>query len=172
MLHLLVPTRPRLPPPRTLWAIGGGRWVALVGADRPIDWWYASEMDSLPLFNRMHDCEGGRFSITSAEPFENERRHWENSNILEMVFITKMGRARATDVLNRGVSRRLPPCELARRIEGLSGSVELQIRLTTICARCEVDRADHPNAKIRIVLADQSGSVRSALTAAINFFSL
>jgi GH15 family glucan-1,4-alpha-glucosidase len=132
-------------------AIGDGRSVALVGADGSIDWWCAPEMDSPPLFNRMHDCEGGCFSIIPVKPFEIERRYRKNSNVLETVFITEKGRARVTDSLNSGVSGRLSWCELARRIEGLSGSVEFQIRLSPICARGKVNRADHPNAKIRYI---------------------
>ena len=152
MLHHLVPERTHgFLPLEHYAAIGDGRSVALIGADGSIDWWCAPEMDSPPLFNRMHDSDGGRFSITPAEPFEIERQYRENSNVLETIFITEKGRARVTESLNSGVSGRLPWCELARRIEGLSGSVEFQIRLNPICAQEEVNRADHPNAKIRYI---------------------
>jgi GH15 family glucan-1,4-alpha-glucosidase len=152
MLHHLVPERIQgFLPLEHYAAIGDGRSVALIGADGSIDWWCAPEMNSPPLFNRMHDRDGGRFSITPAEPFEIERQYRENSNVLETTFITEKGRARVTESLNSGVSGRLPWCELARRIEGLSGSVEFQIRLSPICARGEVSRADHPNAKIRYI---------------------
>jgi GH15 family glucan-1,4-alpha-glucosidase len=144
MLHHLVPERTRgFLPLEHYAAVGDGRSVALIGADGSIDWWCTPEMDSPPLFNRMHDSDGGRFSITPVEPFEIERRYRENSNVLETIFITQKGRARVTESLNSGVSGRLPWCELERRIEGLSGSVEFQIRLNPICARGEVSRADH-----------------------------
>jgi GH15 family glucan-1,4-alpha-glucosidase len=150
MLHHLVPERNDGFLPLEHYAgVGDGRSVALIGADGSIDWWCAPEMDSPPLFNRLHDRDGGRFSITPVDAYEIERRYRENSNVLETIFITKSGRARITESLNSGVSGRLPWCELARRIEGLSGSVEFQIRLSPICARGKVSRADHPNAKIR-----------------------
>jgi GH15 family glucan-1,4-alpha-glucosidase len=102
-------------------ALGDGRSVALVGADGSIDWWCAPKMDSQPLFNRLHDPHaGGRFSATPLAPFRIERRYRQNSNVLETTFITKDGVARVTESLNSGVSGRLPWCELARRIEGIS----------------------------------------------------
>ncbi|MGA1834736.1 trehalase-like domain-containing protein [Rhizobium wenxiniae] len=55
-------------------AIGEGRSVALVGADGSIDWWCAPDMGSPPLFNRLHDADGGRFSLTPVEPFAIERQ--------------------------------------------------------------------------------------------------
>jgi GH15 family glucan-1,4-alpha-glucosidase len=152
MLHHLVPERTHgFLPLYHYAAIGDGRSVALIGADGSIDWWCAPEMDSPPLFNRMHDSDGGHFSTTPAEPFEIERRCRQNSNVLETIFITQNGRARVTESMNSGVSGRLPWCELARRIEGLSGSVEFQIRVNPICASGEVSRVDHPNAKIRYI---------------------
>ncbi|MDM9646438.1 glycoside hydrolase family 15 protein [Rhizobium sp. S163] len=132
-------------------AIGDGRSLALVGADGSIDWWCAPDMDSPPLFNRLHDASGGRFSITPREPFHIERRYRESSNVLETVFITATGTARITESLNSGVAGRLPWCELARRIEGLSGHVAFDIRLTPICARGSVRRIDHSNAAVRYI---------------------
>jgi len=152
MLHDLVPHRTQgFLPLEHYAAIGDGRSVALVGADGSIDWWCAPEMDSPPLFNRLHDDEGGRFSITPIEPFKIERRYRENSNVLETIFVTETGSARVTESLNSGVSGRLPWCELARRIEGISGSVEFQIRLNPICAQGDVRRVNHSNAKVRYI---------------------
>ncbi len=132
-------------------AIGEGRSVALVGADGSIDWWCAPDMDSPPLFNRMHDADGGRFSVNPIEPFRIERRYRPESNVLETVFITNTGRARVTESLNSGAGGRLPWCELARRIEGLSGEVEFEIVIKPICAQGDVRRVDHPNAAIRYI---------------------
>lgn len=132
-------------------AIGDGRSVALIGADGSIDWWSSPDLDSPPLFNRLHDAQSGRFSITPTEPFKIERRYRKNSNVLETVFITEKGRARVTESLNSGTGGRLPWCELARRIEGLSGAVEFEITLAPICAQGELRKVDHPNATIRYI---------------------
>jgi len=70
MLHSLTPERSDgFLPLEHYAAIGDGRSVALVGADGSIDWWCAPDMDSPPLFNRLHDALGGRFSITPSAPF-------------------------------------------------------------------------------------------------------
>jgi GH15 family glucan-1,4-alpha-glucosidase len=150
LLHAITPQRSEgFLPLEHYGAIGDGRSVALVGADGAIDWWCAPDIDSPPLFNRLHDPNGGHFSLTPVQPFRIERRYRKNSNVLETVFITDGGRARVTESLNSGVAGRLPWCELARRIEGLEGSVEFEIVLNPICTRGEVRRVDHPNANIR-----------------------
>lgn len=132
-------------------AIGEGRSVALVGADGSIDWWCAPDMDSPPLFNRLHDAQGGRFSLTPTAPFSIERRYREGSNVLETTFITDTGRARVTESINSGAGGRLPWCELARRIEGISGEVEFEVVIQPMCAQGDVSRANHPNACIRYI---------------------
>jgi GH15 family glucan-1,4-alpha-glucosidase len=133
-------------------ALGDGRSVALVGADGSIDWWCAPNMDSQPLFNRLHDPNrGGRFSASPLAPFRIERRYRENSNVLETIFITETGAARLTESLNSGVSGRLPWCELARRIEGISGSVEFEIVLRPTSAERQLRRQQHANANVRYV---------------------
>ncbi|WP_313606767.1 glycoside hydrolase family 15 protein [Rhizobium sp.] len=132
-------------------AIGEGRSVALVGADGSIDWWCAPDMDSPPLFNRLHDADGGRFSLTPVHPFSIARRYSEGSNVLETIFVTDTGEARVTESLNSGAGGRLPWCELARRIEGLSGHVEFEIVINPICAQGNVRRVNHPNAAVRYI---------------------
>jgi len=132
-------------------AIGEGRSVALIGADGSIDWWCAPDMDSPRLFNRLHDAYGGRFSLTPIAPFSIERRYREGSNVLETTYITDAGRARVTESINSGAGGRLPWCELARRIEGISGEVEFELVIQPICAQGDVRRANHPNASIRYI---------------------
>lgn len=111
-------------------ALGDGRSVAMVGSDGSIDWWCVPNMDSPPLFDRLLDpAMGGRFSVTPVEAFTVERRYRPDSNVLEQVFTTAQGSARLTDSLNSGISGRLPWCELARRIEGIDGSVEFWIEV-------------------------------------------
>ena len=111
-------------------ALGDGRSVALVGADGSIDWWCVPNMDSVPLFDRLLDPEdGGRFELGPVAPFTVERAYRPDSNVLEQVFTTASGVVRVTDSLNSGISGRLPWSELARRVEGLGGTVELAIVL-------------------------------------------
>ena len=111
-------------------ALGDGRSVGLVGADRFGRWWCIPNMDSTALFDRMLDLEqGGRFSVTPVEPFTVERRYRSDSNVLEQTFSTVSGKARVTDSLNSGISGRLPWSELARRIEGLEGTVGFRIEM-------------------------------------------
>ncbi len=131
--------------------MGDGRSVALVGADGSIDWWCAPDMDSQPLFNRLHDPKGGCFSISPTKPFRIERRYRKSSNVLETLFITDDGCARMTESLNSGVSGRLPWCELARRIEGVSGKVEFEIVLQPVCAGREVRRVKRGATTIRFI---------------------
>lgn len=105
-------------------ALGEGRSVALSGADGSIDWWCVPNMDSPPLFDRLLDPqEGGCFSLTPDIPFTVERAYRAGSNVLETTFITQDGRARIVESMNSGNAGRLPWAELARRIEGLEGTV-------------------------------------------------
>ncbi|WP_368731203.1 glycoside hydrolase family 15 protein [Brevundimonas vesicularis] len=103
--------------------LGEGRTVALSALDGGIDWWCVPAIDAPPLFDRLLDPEGGRFSITPTEPFTATRRYRPDSNVLETEFTTATGRARLTESLNSGTAGRLPWCELARRVDGLEGQV-------------------------------------------------
>jgi GH15 family glucan-1,4-alpha-glucosidase len=121
-------------------ALGDGRSVALSGADGSIDWWCPAAMDGPALFDRILDPhEGGRFSITPIDPFTVLRRYREDSNVFELTFTTSTGRMRVTDSLNSGMSGRLPWSELARRVEGLEGSVACRIEV--LCARAVCSRS-------------------------------
>ena len=111
-------------------AIGEGRSVALSGADGSIDWWCCPNLDSPPLFDRLLSPEGGGyFAITPEAPFTAEIGYRDGSNVHETVFTTKTGRARLVESLNSGPAGRLPWAELARRVEGLEGSVTFQVAL-------------------------------------------
>jgi GH15 family glucan-1,4-alpha-glucosidase len=112
-------------------ALGDGRSVGLVGLDGSIDWWCVPHMDSPPLFDRLlAPRTGGYFAVTPEDAFSVERRYRDDSNVLETTFITDSGRARLVESLNSGPAGRLPWAELARRIEGLQGSVQLVIDIS------------------------------------------
>ncbi|MET3826613.1 GH15 family glucan-1,4-alpha-glucosidase [Sphingomonas sp. PvP055] len=111
-------------------ALGDGRSVALSGADGSIDWWCVPNLDSPPLFDRLLDPEeGGRFSVTPTEPFEVERQYRPDSNVLETIFKTAEGQAKVTESMNSGTAGRLPWAELARRVEGLEGTVAFAVEM-------------------------------------------
>jgi len=102
--------------------------MAMVGSDGSIDWWCVPNMDSAPFFDRLLDPQnGGRFSITPVEDWTVERRYRPDSNVLEHLYTTQSGSARVTDSLNSGSAGRLPWSELARRVEGLVGTMEFRV---------------------------------------------
>lgn len=111
-------------------ALGDGRSVALVGLDGSIDWWCVPHMDSPPLFDRLLSPRtGGFFAITPTQPYQAKRRYRPGSNVVETEYITATGRARLTESLNSGPAGRLPWAELARRIEGIEGSIAFEIAI-------------------------------------------
>ncbi|THB83112.1 glycoside hydrolase family 15 protein, partial [Pantoea allii] len=111
-------------------AIGEGRSVALIAPDGSIDWWCAPNLDAKPLFDRLFDAGlGGYFQIVPCAPYQVSRRYRDNSNVLETCFETESGTVLLTESINSTLAGRLPWCELARRIEGVSGEMKLAITL-------------------------------------------
>jgi GH15 family glucan-1,4-alpha-glucosidase len=107
-------------------AIGDGRTVALVAGDGSIDWLPLPELDSPSVFGAMLDAErGGQFTLAPEEPYTVERRYVPGTNVLETVFSTDAGAVRVTDALTVPTDALGPLRELARRIEGLAGSVPM-----------------------------------------------
>ena len=109
-------------------ALGDGRSIALSGSDGSVDWWCVPDVDSPPLFDRLLDADhGGRFSIQPVGTFTVERFYLHRSNVLETVFTTQTGKARLTESMNSGTAGCLPWAELARRLDGLEGVVDLEL---------------------------------------------
>ena len=108
--------------------IGNGRGVALVAADGCVDWWAAPFLDNEPAFAALLDpAEGGRIELHPVEDDVTVRRRYvPNTNVLETTFTTPSGRVRITDSINSGNAGPLPWTELARRIDGVKGTVELR----------------------------------------------
>lgn len=107
--------------------IGDGRSVALVAGDGAVDWWAVPTLDSTPAFSALLDpLGGGRLQLCPVADFSVERRYVPDTNVLETTYTTDGGQARLTDSLNTGVAGTLPWIELARRVDGLAGSVEFR----------------------------------------------
>ncbi|OZC47992.1 glycoside hydrolase [Rhodococcus sp. 14-2483-1-1] len=107
-------------------AIGDGRTVAMIADDGRIDWFPVPNLDSPPPFAALLDApHGGYIELAPRDEFTVEREFVPGTNVLSSTFRTDSGTVRITDSLNTGVAGRLPWVELARRVEGLAGSVEL-----------------------------------------------
>lgn len=112
-------------PLRDYAAVGDGRTVALVALDGTIDWMPVPGLDSAPAFAGLLDDRGGAVRLAPVEPAETERHYVPGTNVLVTRFTTASGVVEITDALVTGVAGRLPWTELARRVEGVEGSVDL-----------------------------------------------
>lgn len=113
-------------PLATYAALGDGRTVALVAQDGAIDWLPLPCLDGVPAFSALVDAElGGELSLRPDVAFTCEREYVEGTNVLVSTFTTAQGVVRVTDALPTGVAGRLPWAELARRVEGVRGSVPM-----------------------------------------------
>ncbi|MEH0108990.1 glycoside hydrolase family 15 protein [Tersicoccus sp. MR15.9] len=116
---------------RSYAAIGDGRTVALVALDGRIDWLPLPGLDGVPAFSALLDADlGGYYSVCPVDDFTVTREYVGPTNVLATTFTTATGSVRVTDSLNEGIAGRLPWVELARRIEGLAGTVPMRAVVT------------------------------------------
>lgn len=122
-----MPTAPLGRPLASYAPIGDGRTVALIGTDGCIDWLPLPDLTDLPVFARLLDEQtGGCMELRPVAEYRAERRYVPDTNVLETTFRTDAGSVRVTDALVSGVAGRLPWAELARRIDGVDGAVEMR----------------------------------------------
>jgi GH15 family glucan-1,4-alpha-glucosidase len=111
-------------------ALGDGRTVALVASDGSVDFMSLPSLHSPTTFAAMLDPErGGRFTLAPAGEFEADRRYVGRTNVLETTYRAGDGTVRITEALTLQDGGLLPWVELARRVEGLEGSVPLEWRV-------------------------------------------
>jgi GH15 family glucan-1,4-alpha-glucosidase len=106
--------------------LGDGRSVALVGPTGSVDWWAAPQLDSPPVVSGIIAPDYlSRFALTPRAVRAIDRAYVKDTNVLVTTVTTGTGRVQITESLNSGVAGRLPWTELARRVDGLEGRVEL-----------------------------------------------
>jgi GH15 family glucan-1,4-alpha-glucosidase len=111
-------------------AIGDGRTVALVAADGSVDFMSLPSLHAPTTFAAILDPgRGGRFTLAPVGEHEATRRYVGRTNVLETTYRTGDGVVRITEALTLQDGGLLPWVELARRIEGIEGRVQLEWRL-------------------------------------------
>lgn len=111
-------------------ALGDGRTLALVADDGRVDWFPVPDLDTPPVFAALLDADGGgSLALAPTVPYRMRRQYVVGTNVLETTYVTDGGSARVTEAMNTGVAGRLPWSELARRVEGLEGSVPMAWRI-------------------------------------------
>ena len=109
--------------------------AALVDREGSVDWLCLPRYDSASVFARILDPAAGHWSIRPAGEFSAERRYLPGTLVIETTFSTERGSVRLTDALafpegQRGHDLGLDtPHELLRSVEGVSGSVDLELEL-------------------------------------------
>lgn len=108
---------------------------ALVGRDGSIDWACLPRFDAPALFARILDPDAGHWRIGPDAPAQVQRRYLPESMVLRTEFHTDAGTVALTDALafgpNEGEHRigHSSPHVIVRRIEGLTGAVEVSVDL-------------------------------------------
>ncbi|HEV2074551.1 MAG TPA: glycoside hydrolase family 15 protein, partial [Thermomicrobiales bacterium] len=126
-------TTERYPPIGDYAIIGDCRSAALVSCEGSLDWLCWPQFDSPSIFASLLDAEqGGRFSLQPTDPFRTERHYLPGTNVLETVFHTDSGSVALRDVMTVASEEYkqdalVPEHEILREIEGLAGTVEVEI---------------------------------------------
>lgn len=108
---------------------------ALVGRDGSIDWACMPRFDAPALFARILDPDAGHWRIGPDAPAQVQRRYLPESMVLRTEFHTDAGSVALTDALAFGPNEgehhigHSSPHVIVRRIEGLTGAVEVSVDL-------------------------------------------
>jgi len=107
--------------------------AALVDRHGSIDWWCVPRFDSPSVFGRLLDVDAGHWAIRPVGEFDLERFYLPDSLVLRSVFRTAGGEVTLTDAAALSPGARghdlglRSPHTLLRRVEGVSGTVELEV---------------------------------------------
>jgi|SRR5579884_287382 len=142
-------------------AIGDSRALALVGCDGAIDWMCLPAIDSPSVFAALLDpAGGGSFALAPAAPFQATRRYVDRTNLLQTEYRTAEGVVRVTDGLTIDSSQNAPWRELARRVEGVGGTVPMSWRVRP---RFDFAQRSAPPARVGETLVYRHGRLQVAL---------
>jgi GH15 family glucan-1,4-alpha-glucosidase len=115
--------------------------AALVSSGGAVDWFCAPRFDSDSVFGRLLDEErGGHWTIAPTTAAETRRDYLDGTLVLETTFATREGEVRLLDcLLMPPPPRRDHRRRLLRTVEGIRGSVELEMRFAPRFHYGEVD---------------------------------
>jgi GH15 family glucan-1,4-alpha-glucosidase len=96
-----------------------------------IDWCCLPRLDSPSTFGRLVDWDGGGFfRISPTGRYRISRRYVEDTLVLETIYVAAEGEARLIDAFTmREGGREAPYRQVVRVIEGVRGSVEMEVRV-------------------------------------------
>ncbi len=113
--------------------IGNCRSAALIGKNGSIDWCCLPEFHSPSMFAALLDPEkGGFFSIAPRERYQSHQSYLPDTNVVETHFQTASGALRLVDAFTAMSEEEkthalFPEHEILRVVEGISGSVPVQL---------------------------------------------
>jgi GH15 family glucan-1,4-alpha-glucosidase len=90
-----------------------------------VDWWPSPRFDAPSAFSALLDDDAGQWSLRPAAPFTASWRYRPGTLVLETTFETADGVVRITDCMPLSETA----TEVARVVEGLSGSVPMAMEL-------------------------------------------
>src|SRR5919107_1285984 len=111
--------------------IGDCRTAALVSRDGAVDWVCLPHFSGASVFAAILDRErGGSFSIRPVGAFRSSRRYIPDTPVIETTFACETGAVRVTDLMPvvEDAAALHPMRELLRLVEGVEGTVEMEVR--------------------------------------------
>jgi GH15 family glucan-1,4-alpha-glucosidase len=169
--------------------IGDAHTAALVARDGSVDWCCWPHFDSPAVFCRLLDASrGGFFRVGPTAACQTSRSYYEQTNVLQTTFETEGGKVRLTDLMpveclenERSGEDIASSYEILRLIEGIGGTVELEIvfhptfdyaRAESSLSICEDGVVARSNAEALVLYSpapltvDHSGALKGRLRVA------